>query len=174
MLSKEETLKIADTLAAEKFLCSECFLMALARYQGVESSLIPRIATGFGAGIARSGEICGALSGAVMDLSFRYGRDKIEPIKDKRPYWYSVELLKRFKKEHGQLRCPALLGLDLDNPSEPEEFNLRNLWEHYCTRYILTATKITRNIIDENGYVNLVALSPNRKDSNLAKERSIG
>jgi C_GCAxxG_C_C family probable redox protein len=101
MLSKEETLKIADTLAAEKFLCSECFLMALARYQGVESPLIPRIATGFGAGIARSGEICGALSGAVMDLSFRYGRDKIEPIKDKRPYWYSVDYSNASRRNMG-------------------------------------------------------------------------
>jgi len=151
MLSKENTLKIADTLASEKFLCSECCLMALARCQGVESPLIPRIATGFGAGIARNGEICGALSGAVMGLSLRYGRDKVEPIKDKGPYWYSIELLKRFRKEHGQVRCPALLGLDLAKPSDYEEFNRRNLWEHNCTRYILSATKIAIDIIDENG-----------------------
>ncbi len=123
----------------------------MARHQGVESPLIPRIATGFGVGIARSGEICGALSGAVIGLGLRYGRDKVEPVKNRRPYWYSTELLKRFKKEHGQVRCPDLLGLDLAKPSGYEEFNSRNLWEHNCTRYILSATKIAIDIINENG-----------------------
>ena len=150
MLSKEETLKLAKSYADQRFLCSESCLMALAKCQGVENPLIPRIATGFGAGVGRCGEICGAVTGAAMGLSIRYGRDKIEPTKDRRPYWYTTELLKRFKEEHGELRCPALLGLDLDKPAEYEEYNKRNLWLHNCTKYIHSATGIAWNIIDEN------------------------
>jgi C_GCAxxG_C_C family probable redox protein len=151
MLSKEETLKLAESYARQRFLCSEACLMALAKCQRIESPLIPRIATGFGAGVGRSGETCGAVSGAVMGLSIRYGRDNVEPIKDRRPYWYSTELLERFKAENGELRCPDLLELDLSKPTEYDEYNKRNLWLHSCTKLILSATGIARDIIEENG-----------------------
>jgi len=150
MLSKEETLKLAEGYAGQRFLCSESCLMALAKCQGVESPLVPRIATGFGAGVGRCGEICGAVTGAVMGLSIRYGRDKVEPIKDRRPYWYSTELLRRFQEEHGELRCPALLGLDIDKLAEYEEYNKKNLWQHKCTKYILSATAMAWDILEEN------------------------
>jgi C_GCAxxG_C_C family probable redox protein len=150
MLSKEETLKLAKSYAEQKFLCSEACLMALAKFQGVESLLVPRIATGFGAGVGRSGEICGAVTGAVMGLSILYGRDKVEPMKDRRPYWYSTELLKRFKHENGGLRCPALLGLDIAKPADYEEYDKRDLWKNNCTNYILSATGIAWDIIEEN------------------------
>lgn len=151
MLSKEETQKLAETYAGQRFLCSESCLMALAKCQGVESPIIPRIATGFGAGVGRSGEICGAVTGAIMGLSLRYGRDRVNPINDRRPYWYATELLKRFNVEHSKLRCPALLGLDMAKPEEYEEYNRRNLWLHNCTRYIISATGIAWDIIEENG-----------------------
>ena len=151
MLSKEETQKLAETYAGQRFLCSESCLMALAKCQGVESPIIPRIATGFGAGVGRSGEICGAVTGAIMGLSLRYGRDRVNPINDRRPYWYATELLKRFNVEHSNLRCPALLGLDMAKPEEYEEYNRRNLWLHNCTSYIISATGIAWDIIEENG-----------------------
>jgi len=151
LLSREETIKLAESYASQRFLCSESCLMALAACQGVQSPLIPRIATGFGAGVGRSGETCGAVTGAVMGLSIRYGRDRAEPIKDRRPYWYATELLKRFREEHGEIRCPALLGLDIAKPEDYEEFNRRNLWVNSCTRYILSATGIARDMIEENG-----------------------
>jgi C_GCAxxG_C_C family probable redox protein len=98
MLTKEETLKLAQSYADQHFLCSESCLLALAGAQFVESPLIPRIATGFGAGIGRSGETCGAVTGAVIGLGIRYGRDRVEPVQDRRPYWYATEFLKRFKE----------------------------------------------------------------------------
>lgn len=150
MLSKDETLKLAENYAGQHLLCSESCLMALAKCQGVESPPIPRIATGFGAGIGRCGETCGAVTGAVMGLSIKYGRDKVEPIKDRRPYWFSTELLHRFKEEHGELSCPALLGLDLNKPAEYEEYNKKNLWQHKCTKYILSATAMAWDILEEN------------------------
>jgi C_GCAxxG_C_C family probable redox protein len=149
MLSKEETLNLAQSYAEEHFLCSESCLLALAKSQGVESPLIPRIATGFGAGIGRSGETCGAVTGAVLGLGIKYGRDKVETIKDRRPYWYATELLERFKREHGELTCPALLDLDIAKPVDYEEYNRRNLWVHKCTKYILTATGIAWDILNE-------------------------
>jgi C_GCAxxG_C_C family probable redox protein len=150
MLSKNETLKLAESYAGQGFLCSESCLMALVESQGVKSPLIPRIATGFGAGIGRSGETCGAVTGAVMGLGIRYGRDKAESVKDRRPYWYATELLERFKEEHGELDCPALLGLDIAKQEDYDEYRKRNIWVSHCTKYILSATGIAWDIMDAN------------------------
>ena len=150
MLSKEETLKLAKSYAEKRFLCSESCLMALAKCQGVKSPIVPRIATGFGAGMGRCGEICGAVTGAVMGLSIMYGRNKIEEIKGRHPTGITTELLKRFREKHGELSCPALLGVDLNKPAEYEEYNKRNLWLYKCTKYIISATSIAWDIIDEN------------------------
>ena len=150
-MSKKETIKLANSYVSQGFLCSESCLMALAKCQGVEDPLIPRIATGFGAGIGMNGEICGAITGAVMGLSIRYGRDRVEPAGNQKPYWYSTELLKRFRSEHGEIRCSALLGLDIAKAEDLEKYYRRNLWVTSCTGFILSATGIARDIIEENG-----------------------
>jgi len=149
MLSKEETLKLAQSYVDQHFLCSESCLLTLAKVQGVESPLIPRIATGFGAGIGRSGETCGAVTGAVLGLGIKYGRDKVGPIQDWRPYWYATEFLERFKQEHGELTCPGLLELDIAKSADYEEYSRRNLWVNKCTKYILEATSIAWDILNE-------------------------
>jgi C_GCAxxG_C_C family probable redox protein len=151
LISKEETIKLADSYASQGFLCSESCLMALTKCQGVEDPLIPRIATGFGAGIGLNGEICGAITGAVMGLGIRYGRERLDPAEKQKPYWYSTELLKRFRAEHGEIRCSALLGLDIAKAEDLEEYYRRNLWVNKCTRFILSATGIARDIVEENG-----------------------
>jgi C_GCAxxG_C_C family probable redox protein len=125
--------------------------MALAKCQGVEDPLFPRIATGFGAGVGRNGEICGAITGAVMGLSIRYGRDRVDPRESRKPYWHSIELLKRFRAEHGEIRCSALLRLDLAKTEDFDEFHRRDLWKNSCIRFILSATCIAHDIIEENG-----------------------
>ena len=151
MMSKEETIRLADSYASQGYLCSESCLMALAKCQGVEDPLIPRIATGFGAGIGMNGEICGAITGAVMGLGIKYGRDKVEHPENRRPYWYSTELLKRFRSEYGEIRCSTLLGLDIAKAEDLEEYYRRSLWVNNCTRFIISATSIACDIIEENG-----------------------
>ncbi|MBL7167136.1 C_GCAxxG_C_C family protein [Candidatus Bathyarchaeota archaeon] len=142
MLTKDETVNLAASYAEEGFLCSESVLMALAKCLGVESKLIPKIATGFGAGIGREGEVCGALSGAVMGLGLKFGRNVPGFIVDgRRPYWYATELMKGFQDLHGHLRCRDLLGLDLTDPEDYRKYSERNLWGTKCRDLIASTTE---------------------------------
>ena len=148
MLTKDETVNLAASHAEEEFLCSEAVLMALAKCMGVESKLIPMIATGFGAGIGREGEVCGALSGAVMGLGLKLGRDVPGFIVDgRRPHWYATELMKGFKALHGHLRCRDLLGLDLTNPEDYRKYSERNLWATKCRDLITSATELAYELL---------------------------
>jgi len=149
MLSKNEALKLARSYASKDFLCSESVLMALANTQKVESSLIPRIATGFGSGCGRCGEICGALSGAIMGLGIKYGRDKVENLEGHRPYWFSTQLINRFRDAEGAIRCSDLLGFDLSAQGSIERYRSANLWEKKCIGLIVKATEIAYDILSE-------------------------
>ena len=148
MLSKEEAVRLAAGYAEEDFLCSEAVLMALSECLGVSSEIIPRIATGFGAGIGRKGEVCGALSGGVMGLGLRFGRSTAEEEDgERRPYWFSTKFAARFREQLGHVRCEDLLGLDLSRVEDVQTYHERRLWETTCRDIIKVATRLAYDIL---------------------------
>jgi C_GCAxxG_C_C family probable redox protein len=148
MLIKEETTRMAASYAEQGFLCSEAVLMAIADLLGFKSDAIPRIATGFGAGIGRRGEVCGAASGGVMGLGLRFGRDTVEDNEgDRRPYWYAAEFLDGFRVRCGGVRCRDLLGLDLSRPEDVEEYHRRGHWDKRCRELIKTAAGLAHDLL---------------------------
>jgi len=94
--------------------CAESVLLALSgRLAGKNSvSIIPRIATGFGGGVGRNGDMCGALSGGVMAIGLALGRNKAEQTKE--PCYAAVDsFYTDFLKEFGSCKCRDLTGIDL-------------------------------------------------------------
>jgi C_GCAxxG_C_C family probable redox protein len=148
MMSMDDTVRLAIGYAEEGFLCSEAVLMALSECLGVSSEIIPRIATGFGAGLGRNGEVCGALSGGVMGLGLRLGRSAVEEGEgERRPYWFSTELAARFREQLGHVRCEDLLGLDLSRVEDVETYHERGLWETTCRDIIKVTTHLAYDIL---------------------------
>lgn len=76
-------IKKIEEKAKERFgegglFCAESVLTTVSDEAAVVSPLIPRIAAGFGGGIARTRGICGAVAGGIMALGIVYGRDNAE------------------------------------------------------------------------------------------------
>lgn len=148
MLSKKKTMQLAESYAAQDFLCSESMLLALSKCQQVESELIPRIATGFGAGLARCGEICGALAGAIMGLGIRFGRTRVEETPaDQRPYDFAQRMVNLFKARFGHTRCLEILGLDLSKESDLKRYREENMWEKVCYKLIITTAGLAYDLL---------------------------
>lgn len=127
MSRKEEFAEKALEYFKLRYHCSESTILSLAEYLDVKSPIIPRIATGFHGGFGASGLICGAISGAVMALSLKFGRDNLEL----GPWTASdkvKELVKSFKEEIGTLYCSEITQIDLNDMAQIEEF--------YATRRI--------------------------------------
>lgn len=66
-----EARKAAEDAFASGLYCAEAVVSALAKSQGIESDLLPRVATAFCSGMARTCGTCGALTGAVMGIRKR-------------------------------------------------------------------------------------------------------
>lgn len=151
-MNREELIEQAIGYADQGFLCVESVLKALADMKGLESEYIPAISSGLAAGVARTSQICGAVSGAILGLGLWFGR--IAPVAgDRKPYWYSRLFLDRWMETHSTSNCSELLGVDLDNPEEYAVFNSEGMWENKCKRYIREATGLTYDIlVEERAY----------------------
>ena len=103
--------QVAEELFMSGLNCAESALLALAKIQGIESSVMPGIATCFGGGMARSGGPCGALTGAVMGLGLSFGRkktgDSIATAQEA-----TQRLIREFEHSFGARDCHVLLGYD--------------------------------------------------------------
>ncbi len=147
----------AAKLFAAGHFCAEAVLMAGARHLGVESPLIPAIATGFCSGLARTSGLCGALSGGVMVLGLAYGRERAGESVE-RSYAATRTLLNIFRAEFGATGCSELLGCDLGTPEGQQVFRAQRLGER-CLRYTATAARLAAELADDPGRVETVGAS---------------
>jgi len=97
--------------------------LSFKEYFGIQDSLIPRLATGFGGGIARKGSLCGAFTGSVMALGMKMGRtdpkdkERVSKIYDKcQQFW------EQFEKEFGSNLCYDIIEVHLDNEEERQKW----------------------------------------------------
>ena len=120
------------------FNCAEAVLLALSQEFNREAVIIPRIATGFGGGVARSGEICGALSGAVMAIGLLKGCDKGEEEREKRNGAYESvrQMIKAFENEFRNSQCRMLTQCDLQTQEGREKYRREKLRKKLCSNFI--------------------------------------
>ena len=129
------------------FICSQSVLAAYCDLYGLEKDLALRIANGFGAGIARKQEVCGAVTGAVMLIGLKYG--KIEPDdSDAHEKTYKMVdcFCNKFLERNNSINCHELLGCDLPTAKQ------KGLFSTLCTKYVKDSAEIIEElIIQENG-----------------------
>jgi C_GCAxxG_C_C family probable redox protein len=114
--------------------CSESVLLTLAEYLGVESELIPKIATGIGAGFSLNEFTCGSISGAVMAIGLKFGRTSNE--ENPQITWQRVDnLIDAFKNKFGAVTCRELTGLDVKTAEGMKEY-LRSVHDYTCTERV--------------------------------------
>jgi len=117
----------SEELFRNGFFCAESVLLAVAESQNIENELIPRIATGLCSGIARTGGLCGAVSGAVLAINVICGRnDTSRTVED--TYEVVRDFMKRFEAQFGSSNCYELVGCRLDTPDGRAFFKGNNLW----------------------------------------------
>lgn len=138
----------AEELWAEGFYCAESVLLAVARAEGLESTLLPAVASAFCSGQARTCGPCGALSGALMALGAVLGRrtqaDTMDAV-----YAASGQLIEKFEGEFGSRDCrPLLDGCDLGTPEGRLMFREKGFTDR-CRKFTGRAAEMAWEIIAE-------------------------
>ena len=116
---------------------------------GIENDLVPRIATAFAGGMGRSGEVCGAVVGAIMCVGIKHGRE--EPGQwqaDDIPNGLTQCFLRAFRDEMGSLYCRELTGFDLSTPEGLQAFRKSDVPKTVCLRAVGFAYDETLKLLE--------------------------
>lgn len=137
----------AVTFFNNGFNCSQAVFASFAEDYGVPEELALRIATQFGSG-ARCGEICGAVSGALMVLGLQCGHIHADSKEE-----YDVahrkaeEFIACFKEKQGTVVCRELLGYDVTKPEDMAEIRKQGLFDHICPQMVRCAVEIVEEML---------------------------
>jgi C_GCAxxG_C_C family probable redox protein len=137
--------KRARQLFESGYYCAESILKAVAEAHGIESNIVPAIATGFCSGQARTCGQCGALSGAIMSVGMVIGRRSPEDTVDK-TYEAVREVIAAFQGRYNSTGCEGLLGCDLGTQEGRDRFDSQNLREQ-CLNYTEEAAGIVIRVL---------------------------
>ena len=98
--------------------------MGQAKLNVVDEAAIKAVGL-FGGGVARSGNTCGALLGAIAALSCLYSRgtldEKENPIMWELGDWF-VKRFEELTEQHGGIRCMDIARVDWRDPEAVKEF----------------------------------------------------
>jgi C_GCAxxG_C_C family probable redox protein len=127
--------------------CSQCVLLAFSDELGLEKNLSVKIASGFGGGMCQ-GEICGAVTGAVIALNLKYGNDKAEDNEAKEKIYQAIRLFsERFENINGSIICKDLIGIDLKQKENKILARKRGIFKEKCPEFIEDSIAILENLI---------------------------
>jgi C_GCAxxG_C_C family probable redox protein len=146
---KESAADQAAAMFHQGYNCAESVLLAATSGLNAESPLLPRLASGFGGGVSRCQLLCGALSGAVMAIGLKFGRDTAADPRD--PAYTRVRgLLAGFQDRFGALDCRTLTGYDFADPVQAAE-NGERVHNEVCTAYVRFAAAEAEKLLTGKG-----------------------
>lgn len=133
--------------------CSQAVFAAFRQIKVLDEASALRLATMFGGGVAGSGGgMCGAVTGALLVLSMRYGMGGIEELANKRKtYELGRQFIEEFEKRMGSGRCESILGLCIGEPENLQKARELKLFETVCVSAVATASDILEEMLCAEG-----------------------
>ncbi|OGO66168.1 MAG: hypothetical protein A2030_01905 [Chloroflexi bacterium RBG_19FT_COMBO_50_10] len=146
-MNSDPSIRARELFETTGFYCAESVLLAVAEHLNIHSELIPRIASGFCSGMARTGGMCGAVSGGIMAIGLAMGRNA--PTDDLDPCYQAVRaFLNRFSAQYQALSCLELTGVHLGTLEGQVAFQAKGQIK-LCADYVGNATRLVVEIIGD-------------------------
>lgn len=100
-----------------------------------------KIASAFSGGIARSGNVCGAVTGALMTLGLKYGEDaqKVNGI--------AVKFFDEFKALNQSIICRELINNDLVTDDDLKQAYANGSFDN-CSKFVEDAAMILEKFLE--------------------------
>jgi len=139
--------EIAIASFGEGFSCSQAVLSAFAPDLDLERQAALRLASAFGGGMARTGQTCGAVTGALMVIGLKHGHVAAEDKATKEKTYALVrQFVDEFRTRNRALLCRDLLGCDIGTPEGMQLFREKGLNTLVCSRLVRDAAEILERL----------------------------
>lgn len=121
--------------------CSQAVAAAFCDETGLNEEFVKKLTIGFGGGMGRMREVCGAVSGMTFVISAIYNEDK------GKIYARIQEVANKFREQNGSIICRELLGLSINGADSPVPE--KRTTEYYKKRPCSEIVAIAADILDE-------------------------
>jgi C_GCAxxG_C_C family probable redox protein len=148
-MTSNRVAKAAATFS-EGFNCAQAVFSAFAPSHGIGKREALKIASGFGAGMARLQEVCGAVTGAFMVIGAADGEEvATDHTARKKTYEDMRTLDRRFRKIHGSILCRDLIGVDMNTEEGQRTIKDRDLFNTVCAKCVRDAAEIVEKLVSQ-------------------------
>ncbi|HME57134.1 MAG TPA: C-GCAxxG-C-C family protein [Terracidiphilus sp.] len=141
-MSNRQTQRAVE-LFSRNYNCAQSVYAASAAGKGLSEAQRLALAAPFGSGVARHGEICGALTGALLALGEVEGKVMAaDPVAGRDAlYERARQLTEAFREAHGAILCRELTGCTLDTKAGMSSYKERGLHQNLCTKLVAFAAE---------------------------------
>ena len=134
---------------SQKLHCSQSVIAAFAGECGITEEQALKLGSCFGGGM-RKGEVCGAVTGALMVLGLLYGQKNAGDAEGRMISNKVNDLMMdRFKEKCGSYICNDLLGCDIATKEGAQYCRDNNLFTEFCPKMVAAAVELVEEISAE-------------------------
>ena len=146
--------KSIDEKAVESFKaglnCAQSVVTSFSESLNFDKNMAETVSCGFGGGMGRLGETCGAVTGSYMVLGIFNCRNHTDNTSRKEATYPMVqEFSKKFTQIHGTTVCRSLLKCDLNTEEGHQYAKENNLFGTICEKCIADSIKIVKELIEK-------------------------
>lgn len=135
-------------LFSQNYNCAQSVFGACGTQKDLSEAQRLALAAPFGGGIARQGEICGALTGALLALGEAAGEAMAaDPVAGRNAlYERTQQLTAAFRSAHGSILCRELTGCILNTEAGQLSYKNRGLHQNLCSKIVASTAELVDKI----------------------------
>jgi C_GCAxxG_C_C family probable redox protein len=128
--------------------CAQAVLTTFSDKYKIDKNVALSLSCGFGGGMGRLQETCGAVTGSFMVIG-AHCSEQYTDNKDKKEKSYAMiqEFDRQFTRIHGSTNCSKLLQVDLRTSEGQRAFNENKLSTEVCEKCIADSVSIVESLL---------------------------
>ena len=129
--------------------CAQAVVTSFSENLNFDKNMAEIISCGFGGGMGRLGETCGAVTGSYMALGIFNQKFPDNASRKEATYALIQEFSKKFKQIYGTTDCKTLIRCDLKTEEGHKYAKENNLFETVCEKCIKDSIEILNQLIEK-------------------------
>ena len=130
--------------------CAQSVVLTFAKELAFDEDQASAISVGFGGGMGRMQEKCGAVTGAFMVLGMYNSKKNEDNLNRKMESYAMIQKFDaQFKSIHGATDCRTLLNCDIRSEEGHHFAKENNLFEKVCEKCLTNSVRLVDELIGE-------------------------
>ena len=124
--------------------CSQAVFSVYSQHLGVDHDTALKITSAFGGGISGTGNVCGAVTGAIMAIGLKHGGEGTND--QMKSQGITSQFTNKFKERNETIICRELINHDLLTPEDIEHAFKTGVFNN-CPKFVKDASEILENVL---------------------------